>query len=195
MKKIPRSYIRDYILTASVFVLLGILFLLFPENSRNIVCYIFGGFLCFFGVICAVEYFRSPVSLQEYSHGFVIGLIALGAGIFFLIRHELLSEILPTVLAISVLLDSLIKLQNTLDMLRLHDNKWLLTLIIALITAILGTVILFNPFKTEVSLLLYLGISLIFNGILDAIALFAFYRRMKNTKVINTVSEEESDLY
>ncbi|MGI5984336.1 MAG: hypothetical protein GXY01_10830 [Clostridiales bacterium] len=184
MKRFPKSFIRDYMLTALVFVLFGVLFLVYPSESGKIICYILGGFLCLVGIFRTVEYFMTPVTLHEYSLGLVMGLIAIGCGVFILIRPELIVKVLHTVLGVAVLLDSIIKLQNTLDMIRLHDKNWRYTLIMTIVTAALGTILLINPFKAMETLLKFIGISLIINGVMDAVAMFALYSRIKQVEMV-----------
>ncbi|NLH02068.1 MAG: hypothetical protein GX488_09275 [Clostridiales bacterium] len=189
MRMIPKSFIRDYFLTALVFVLLGVLFLACPETSGKIICYIFGGFLCLLGLARTIEYFMAPVTLSGYSLGLVAGLIFAGCGIFVLVRPETIIKVLPTVLGIAILLDSLIKLQNAADMIKIRDKSWQYTLVMALVTAVLGVLMIVNPFKAMETLLQFLGIALIANGVIDAAALLIFYSRIKkslNIKETNT---------
>jgi len=193
MKRIPKSFFRDYLLMSIAFVLLGTVFLVFPRASVKIICDIFGAFLCLIGLIRVIDYFITQVSLNEYRLGLVIGLIAIGAGVFIFIRPELLAGVLPTVFGVVVLLDSLVKLQNTLDMARLHDRKWLLTLIMTLVTAALGVVLLLEPFKASEAVILCLGISLILNGAMDTAALLVLYGLMMKTRNAVTESKAEED--
>ncbi len=179
MKRLPKSFIRDYLLTVLAFILFGVVFLVFPDTSGKIICYIFGGFLGLVGLIRSVEYFLTPVSLNEYRLGLVVGLIALGGGVYVLAKPEPVQAVLPTVLALAILLDSLVKLQNAFDMIKLHDRLWRITLPMAVTGAALGCVMLLNPFDTAKALVLFLGIALAFNGAMDALSLLLLYRRVK----------------
>lgn len=179
MKAMSMSFKRDFILIASMFVMLGVLFLVYPDASGKIICYILGGVLCLVGLLRVIEYFRMPVSLANYNLSLVFGLITIGLGAYILISPELLMKVMPTVFGIAVLMDSLVKLQNALDMLRLKDKYWWITLIVALTTAGLGSVLLANPFKAMEVLLQFLGIALITTGILDMVTLFTLQNRIK----------------
>lgn len=182
MKRIPKSFARDYSLTALFFALLGVLFLISPETSGKIVCYIFGGFLCVVGIFRIIEYFRTPISLQQYNLGLVVGIIAVGFGIFVIAQPEFIEKELPTLLGLAVLLDSLIKLQNAVDMARIHDKSWRYTLVMSLITAVLGTILLIDPFNAKATLLQFLGIAMIINGVIDAITLIVLFIKLKKSK-------------
>lgn len=179
MKFFSNSFKRDYILIAASFILLGVLFLVFPDTSSKIICYTAGGMVCLVGLVKIIEYFKTPVSLAEYSLSLVIGLTAVGVGAYVIIKPEALLGVLPTVLGVAVILDGMIKLQNTLDMLRLKDRRWWLTLIVAAVTLGLGVVLILNPFKAAEMLTQFIGIALIVTGICDLVALIGLSARLR----------------
>lgn len=180
MKVFSDSFKRDYILIAAGFILLGVLFLVFPDTSSKIICYTAGGMVCLVGLVKVIEYFRTPVSLTNYSLSLVMGLTAVGAGVFVIVKPELLLAVLPTVLGVAVILDGMIKLQNTLDMLRLKDRHWWLTLIVAAVTLGLGVTLILNPFKAAQVLTKFTGIALIATGICDLVALVGLSYRLSS---------------
>lgn len=180
MRKAVTSFTVDYILTAIAFIMIGILFLVDPDTSGKIICYILGGILCVIGAVRTFDYFRMPVQMPDYNLGLVNGIIFVGLGVFILAKPAVVISILPIVLGIAILVDSLIKLQNAVDMLRIHENGWMYTLIVAVIAAILGVVMLVNPFKTSEALFKFGGIVFIINGIIDISALLILRNRVKN---------------
>jgi len=180
MRKAVTSFTVDYILTAVAFIMIGILFLVNPNTSGKIVCYILGGILCAIGAVRTFDYFRTPVQMPDYNLGLVNGIIFVGLGIFVLAKPAVVISILPVVLGIAVLVDSLIKLQNAVDMLRIHENGWTYTLIVAVVAAILGAVMLANPFKTGEALFKFIGIVFILNGAIDISALLVLRNRVKD---------------
>lgn len=187
MKIFSSSFKRDYILISVSFILLGILFLVFPDTSGTIICYTAGAMVCLVGLIKIIEYFRSPVSLADYSLSLVIGLTAMGMGIYVIAKPQALQGVLSTVLGVAVILDGMIKLQNTLDMLRLRDKHWWFTLIVAAVTLALGVTLILNPFTTAEILTQFIGIALIVTGICDLAALFALSHRL------NAMEKERTD--
>lgn len=180
MKVFSNSFKRDYILIAISFFLLGILFLMYPDSSSRILCYTIGGMLCLIGLIKIIEYFKTPVSLTDYSLSLVMGLALIGGGVFVLVKPDILLGVLPTVLGVAVILDGMIKLQNTLDMLRLKDKHWWFTLVVAVVTLGLGATLILNPFKTMALLMQFVGIALIVTGVMDTVALIALSHRLSS---------------
>ena len=180
MKVFSNSFKRDYILIAASFILLGVLFLVFPDTSSKIICYTAGGIVCLVGLIKVIEYFRTPVSLTDYSLSLVTGLVAVSLGVYVIVKPEALLGVLPTVLGVAVIMDGMIKLQNTLDMLRLKDRHWWFTLIVAAITLGLGITLIINPFKAAQALTQFVGIALIVTGVCDLIALIGLSYRLSS---------------
>ena len=194
MKKGSTYFIGNYLLMAVAFILFGVIFLVFPEAIGKILSYIFGGFLCLFGIIRVIEYFRKPVSMKENGLAFVNGIIAIGAGIYVFVKPETISGILPIIFGIALLLDALVKLQSTIDMIRLHNEKWTFTLVMMIVTSGLGVLLLADPFKANETFLICVGISLIVNGIMDIIALFVLNYYEKSNHIASKQSTEEKEL-
>jgi len=120
----------------------------------------------------------SNITLYKYSLGLVVGLILIGCGIFVFAKPQTIISVLPTVLGVVLLLDGLIKLQNAADMMKIHDKSWRYALIMCIVSAILGGLMLANPFKASEMLLKFIGSALIFNGVMDAIALLVLYNHV-----------------
>ena len=174
MKKAITSFTLDYILTAVAFILIGILFLADPSASGKIVCYILGGILCAIGVVHTVSYFTTPVQMPQYNLSLVRAIIFIGLGVFILAKPGKVMDVLPVIMGVAILIDSLIKLQNAIDMLRIRQNSWLYTLIVAVVLAILGSVMVAKPTIGYQ----FIGIVFIINGAIDIAALLILKNRV-----------------
>lgn len=176
MKKAVTGFTLDYILTAAAFILIGILFLADPNTSGKIVCYILGGILCAIGVVHTLSYFATPAQLPEYNLNLVRAIIFVGLGVFVLVKPDKVMAILPIVMGISILIDSLVKLQNAIDMLRIHQKTWLYSLIAALVLGVLGGVMVAKPSVGYQ----FIGVVFILNGIIDIVSLLILRSRLKD---------------
>ena len=182
MKNFVKSFKRDYIIVSATLIILGLLLVLLPEAAGMYICYISGVVCCLMGVVRIIDYFRSGVSLRRYSTGLAFGLILVSAGVFVLVRPQVLLEVIPTVFGIAIIFDSILKLQYSIDMLRLHALNWWLMLIIAAITGTLGALMVLNPFAAASTLIIFGGAALISDGILDLVALFWLSSHLKSIK-------------
>lgn len=161
--RILKSFKRDFIITAIMFIVLGIIFLAFPKSSGKIICYIFAAILCLLGIMRIIGYFSNQVSMSNYSLGLVVGVIAVGFGIYIFAKPEVLIDVLTSAFGIIILIDAIIKLQNTIDMFRLGEERWWIMLVVTAITALLGSIMLI---KSDV-MLQFVGIALVLTGLLD----------------------------
>ena len=176
MKKTVSSFSLDYILTAVAFILIGILFLADPNTSGKIVCYILGGILCAIGVVNIISYFTTPVQMPEYNLSLVRAIIFIGLGVFVLAKPDKVMDVLPVVMGIAVLIDSLVKLQNAIDMLRLRQKSWLYTLIVAVVLAVLGGIMVAKPSIGYQ----FIGVVFILNGAIDIAALMVLKKKVSD---------------
>ena len=82
-----------------------------------------------------------------------------------------------------VLLAGFIKIQTSVDLLRLKKSGWWLTAIGALLTIVFAIIILANPFKAVKALGIFIGITLIVEAVLDAVGLILLYRTGSGEKI------------
>lgn len=171
LKSIVRSIKLRMVAAALLLIALGVLFVLRPGDSGLIICYIVGAVLCFFGIVRFIVYFTGDVSQAFGSFDLVGGAALLMFGGYILIRPEVLYGILTAVFGIILVVDGVMKLQYAIDLYRMKAAGWWLVLIVALLMAALGVVALFNPFGTMVTLMTFLGATLIADGVLDILSI------------------------
>ena len=91
----------------------------------------------------------------------------LGAGVFLLMRPEIIVGFLPVLLGIAIVIAGAVKIQQSMDLLRAGYRRWWLVLLLAALALAAGVVLLINPFEAASTLVLMIGIVLIYNGVTD----------------------------
>ena len=158
MKKLIDEFKRNFILLSAASLTVGLLFLIFPETSGLVICYICGVALLLAGIWNAVVYFRRAAEDSLFRRELIWAVIKIGAGVYIIARPQLLLGVLPVAMGIVILYDSLTKLQSALDLLRLGWRYWWINLILGGAAAVLGILMLCNPFSTAGMLLMFCGI-------------------------------------
>ena len=158
---------KQLTLTAIFSILLGLVLAIWPDATKMAVSYLIGAALVVFGVIQVVRYFVYEVRLDLFRYDFVSGLILLGAGVFLLMRPEIIVGFLPVLLGIAIVIDGAVKIQQSMDLLRAGYRRWWLVLLLAALALAAGVVLLINPFEAASTLVLMIGIVLIYNGVTD----------------------------
>ncbi len=181
MKKILSDSLRDFTLLAVACLVLGVLLLFFPGASGRVICSLCAIALIVYGGIHVVLYFLRKAPEDLFRHDFAKGLICLLLGVYLLMRPAFLMGVLPVVLGIVVLGDSIIRLQKSFDLVRLGDSLWWVVLLLAIATGILGVLMLVNPFGAAATLLRFIGLGLVLSGVSDLWTMFSLRHWVKDT--------------
>lgn len=162
---------RDTVLLSIIFTALGLLFLLAPDTSGYIICYIVGGVLCAFGVLRGITHFVGKTAEMFGSYGLVQGLALLIVGVSALVSPGWLEDLLPYMFGLVLIVDGAFKLQHAVDLIRLHAGCWWGVLITAVAVIAVGVVTFFDPFVASSTRMMFIGACLIANGVSDLIVI------------------------
>ena len=165
-------------------LVIGILLLINVENFMKFVLIVAGAAMVVFGLIWVIRYFRQDATQAVLGYELTKGLVSIGIGLFCVFNTERFMKtfaLFAVLFGVMVLLAGFIKIQTTIDMLRLKQRGWWLTGIGAVLTIIAAVIILANPFKTMHFLGIFIGITLIVEAVLDGVAMVMLYRAMSKT--------------
>lgn len=157
-------------------VLIGVLLLIDPISFTSGIIMAVGAALLLFGAVQTIKYFRADPVAASVGQLLVKGLVALIAGVYFLVQTDRIVEIFPALAVlygIAILLVGLSKVQRTVDMLRMKFNGWSFTAVSAVFSVVFAVVILANPFETVKVLWSFTGIALIIEAAFDIAAMIA----------------------
>lgn len=155
----------SFIISALAYIILGSILLVSPNTSLKVICYAFGGITLFYGLLRFTNYLSNRENSSLFQGDAFWGIILTGLGIFFLIKPDLIHTILPIVIGLFIILNSIIKLQYAFELKFAHYEKWWILLFLGLFTTIIGVIVSFNPFKAMQTIMEVMGIALVFDGI------------------------------
>ena len=162
---------------AILFIILGVIIIMWPNEVMRTSCYMLAGMLIIIGVISLLSYLRKDISGMIYRYDLVVGLSAVLGGILVIIKVDQLVSLIPVVLGFLVTISGILKMQNSVDMLRLGHGTWYVAFCMAILNIVFGIVLLIDPFGKE--LLVYLlGAALIFSGVTDLYVTIVISRRL-----------------
>ena len=169
MREYFKSMKISFLLAAVLYILLGVVLLVWPGTTAAVICYAFGGILVFYGAATILGFFLSRAG------GFVLelflGIVAGALGIFFLVRPQVIISILPVALGLFILVDGLLNLKRAADLRRLEYSRWYVSLVLSLISLILGLVVL-HPYLAAEALVMVIGGVFIYEGLSDIWTIF-----------------------
>lgn len=170
----------------------GVLLLIDPIAFTSAIVRIFGIVLCVLGVLNIMSYFKLAPEMGSMSMGFTKGLVQVIAGVFCIFRPEWIANAFPLLAVaygLGILVVGLIKLQWSVDILRVNGRYWLIPGIGGISSVIFAAVIILNPFTTTAVLWIFAGISLIVEAVIDAVS--TIMANIKNKIATDTGYEVE----
>ena len=166
-KRLP-SYI------GGIFAIIAGLFLfLFPEISSGVIGILFGIVLFVAGLSEVIGYIISIKQFREENYGkaagaeivLVYSICIMALGIFFILKPEIVLQLLATIVGIFFLIDGIVKLRREIFTFKLKNpNCWVL-LILAALLIIAGILLLINPFNGTRNVIVFSGLAFIVSGV------------------------------
>ena len=155
----------SFIISSILYMALGIVLLLWKDTTLNIICYAFGGITLFYGFSRLTSYLGTRENSSVLQADNFIGILMIGLGIFLLMNRSIIESILPIVLGLFVIFNSIIKLQYAFELKGVFYEKWWILLFLGITTAVLGAVVCINKFPTPDISLLVMGAVLVADGL------------------------------
>ena len=183
----------NLILLAVIFIALGIVLILWPGATMKTICYLLAAMLLAIGVVSLINYLRKDISGIIYRYDLVVGLCAILGGILVIVKVDKLTDLIPAVLGFLVTMSGIMKMQNSVDMLRLGHGTWHVGFAMAIVNIVAGIVLLMNPFEAAQILIMCLGIALVYSGITDLYVTISISRRLSRLKTEIVVAENDSE--
>ena len=183
----------NLILLAVIFIALGIVLILWPGATMKTICYLLAAMLLALGVASLINYLRKDISGIIYRYDLVVGLCAILGGILGIVKVDKLTDLIPAVLGFLVTMSGILKMQNSVDMLRLGHGTWHVAFAMSIINIVAGIVLLMNPFEAAQILIMCLGIALVYSGITDLYVTISISRRLSRLKTEIVVAEDDSE--
>ena len=183
----------NLILLAVIFIALGIVLILWPGATMKTICYLLAAMLLALGVASLINYLRKDISGIIYRYDLVVGLCAILGGILVVVKVDKLTDLIPAVLGFLVTMSGILKMQNSVDMLRLGHGTWHVAFAMAIVNIVAGIVLLMNPFEAAQILIMCLGIALVYSGITDLYVTISISRRLSRLKTEIVVAGDDSE--
>ena len=150
-------------------LVIGILiFVDFAKFTSSIIL-VLGIILCVLALRCLFLYFRADAKTAVLGNQFLFGTLLLTAGVYCAVWSDNFTQTVPvlSIYGMGILLTGMIKLQETMNKLRLKYERWYISGISALLALVFSGIILWNPFSDESALWIFIGITLVVEALLD----------------------------
>ena len=156
-----------YIVMSLVFCGAGVLFIVKPELSAMVISRALGAAMIVFGLSKLVGYFSKDLFRLAFQYDLGFGLLLIALGILVLAKPAGVLDFIFVALGIAILADGLFKVQIAVDSKRFGISTWWLTLVLAMVTGVVGLALVFRPWDSARLLTTLLGAALLAEGILN----------------------------
>ncbi|MEA5059417.1 MAG: hypothetical protein EOM66_00575 [Clostridia bacterium] len=175
-----KSFSTTFMITALIYFILGVAMVAWPETARLVICYAVGILLILYGLGRVLSQWNS-LGFLSLGNGYLMGLVYLLLGVLLLISADVVLAIFGTVLGLVIVADSIIKLQISYQLKGSNMGSSRRNAICALVTLTLGLLMLFSPFKAVNAMTIFIGISLLVDGIINFIIALDVRRFLHDT--------------
>lgn len=159
----------------------GIVLLVNPIGFATVFITVVGVLLAAVGLVFILQYFRSEPLEAQRGQGLLKGCCALLVGLFCALNTQWFINAFPflTVIhGIVILFTGIIRVQWTVDMLRLKLERWYIAAGGAVVSIALAVIIFVNPFGVAEAIWTFIGISFLVDAVAD-LAVLIFSGRLE----------------
>ncbi len=170
------------LVTAILTIVVGVVLLLVPELSGKVLGVVIGIIFEVAGLNSIYKYFNRE-GAKLYNLNLIFGVIYAVLGLFIMIVPYSVVEFITVCLGIYMIVNGASKVNYGLWLKRGDEDSWLVTLVTGILVAVIGVLVIFNPFAS-LTLTKLAGAFLIITGILDFMDTILFQKRSKEIKEI-----------
>lgn len=156
----------NMMLSAALYMVLGLILLLFPATTDHVICYLVAGIAIVIGVVNLIVYFTRNITRNYYRNDFVTGLMLIVLGVFVIYKVDLVIELVSFIIGLCIIVSGLFKLQGSLDVQRMGGNA-VVILGLAVVNVVIGILMVIKPFEAAMLIHRLLGAGLLFSGLTD----------------------------
>lgn len=177
-----RAAKTGYIVTSILLCLIGVLFIFFPHVGAMWLGTVCGIVLVVSGVIRIMGYFSRDLYRLAFQYDLEFGILLMIIGVLILLRGSGFMKLVSIILGIMVISDGLIKIRISRDAHRFGIARWWLILLLALVTCLAGAIMIFLPAEGSMLLSIWIGVSLLSEGIMNLIVAICTVKVVENQK-------------
>ena len=161
------------IVIAILFILFGIMLIASPEAVTAMISVILGVICILIGILKICDYMAKG---KNDNYLLAISIVAIITGIIVMFCGDVIFSIFRILIAIWIIYSGIMNLQTAIIWKDYKSKVWLVTLILAITTIIVGVYVLVNTG----AILQTVGIAILIYGLVDIIESFIFIKKVDN---------------
>ena len=177
-----------YIMISVLLCIMGIVLIAVPDFSVKLLCRLGGGIMMLFGCVKIIGYCSKDLYRLAFQFDLAFGILLIALGVVLTTRANAMANLICIVMGICFLADALLKIQISIDSKAFGIQKWWLILAAAILTGVVGFLLVFRPSESIQTIMILFGIALITEGVLNLITILTAVKiiRRQLPEVIDT---------
>ena len=164
-----KKLFKNYLLLSVVCIVLGAALIADPGFFTKAISYTIGGIALAVGAVSLIQFFAKGEEKDEYSSLIFRGIVLAAIGLFLIVKPDFIFKVIAFGCGFYMLFSGIVSLANAFDINRAGQD-WVLPMILASVTAVLGFVIIINPLAPVNIAVTVLGIALAAAGVANLIS-------------------------
>ena len=157
----------NYTISAVVCALLGLVLVIWPGATSQIICMLLGGVLLAYGVLQIAIYLFNRERTIILQGMMILGIVFAVLGLWILLKPEMIMMAVPVIVGVLIAIHGLHNVVQAFALKKDGYENWWLAFLMGLLTLIFGGVLICNPFKAIELVARIIGIFLIYDGVSD----------------------------
>lgn len=169
-----------YVVMSALFCVLGVVLFVSPAVSVAWIGRLLGIGMMVFGVVKLVGYFSRDLFRLAFQYDLAFGALLIALGLVTLLHPNSAMSFLCIMFGIPVLADGLFKIQMAIDSHRFGVRSWWVVLLLAILTCVIGVLLVLRPGDGAQVLTMMMGISLFLDGVLNLSVAICLVKIVRN---------------
>ena len=187
----------NYSLSALICAVLGVVLLVWPGQSTQIVCIVLGAVLGIFGIIQIIIYLVTQEKTMVSHSMMMFGIVLAVIGGWIVLKPDTIIKAIPMIVGILIVIHGLHNAVQAIDLKKMNYSNWWVALLLSILTIALGAVLICNPFTVMDTVVRVIGAFLIYDGLSDMWILSRMFKTRKyNEKIVDVdavVIDDDAD--
>ncbi len=161
------------IIISLIFVIFGTMLILRPEAIVSVISLLLGAIFIVMGILKIIDYYSNG---KKDNYLIAIAVVMMLIGIVIMFCADVILSAFRILIAIWIIYSGIMNLQTAIVWKDYKSRLWLVTLLLAIVTIIVGIYILVNTG----AILQTIGIAILVYGLVDIVESFIFIKKVDN---------------
>lgn len=154
----------NYMASAILCVIFGLVLIIWPGTTAQIVCRMLGGVLLIYGIIQIAVYLFNRERTVLSQGMLVLGIVFAVIGAWILLKPDTIIKAVPVIIGVLIVIHGMHNIVQAVALQKDGYEKWWLAFIFGCLTVAAGGILIYNPFEAVETVVRLIGAFLVYDG-------------------------------